>query len=249
MKGLGSVGLLLVFAAASASDAYADGRSGGGRGGGRAGGHAGRSPGAYAGPRSSHGGGGQAVPRGSVVPGHVRPPTGAQLRHPRAGTGTGGYPYGHRYHGRYPYYGHYRPYGYYPYRGYYSYPGYGLPGLGLSFFFGGGYPAPYYTSPYYYAAPPSSGVAYYGGAGGGYAPAPAPEPADAAVLLLEIVPEDASVWIDGEFAGPARELGRVTVPPGRHHIEVVRPGFRSHAEEVDLQPESVSTLRIELQRP
>lgn len=240
-----AAGLLLAFTATSASEGY-DARS-------RSGGEA-RQGG---GPRAGYYGGGHAVPRGSGGIGHVRPP-GAQYRHPRAGTGTGGYynRRGHRGHypyygGHYPYYGRYPYYGYYPYWGYYSYPGYGLPGLGLSFYFGDGYAAPYYSAPYYYAGPPSSGVAYYGGGyyggGGGYGSAPAP--ADAAVLLLEVVPDDASVWIDDEFSGVARDVARLALPPGRHRIEVVRPGFRTATEEVELRGGTASSLRIELERP
>ena len=83
----------------------------------------------------------------------------------------------------------------------------------------------------------------------GRRPAPAPEPADAAVLLLEVVPDDASVWIDDEFRGVARDLTRLALPPGRHRVEVVRPGFRTATEEVDLGPSTATTLRIELERP
>jgi hypothetical protein len=255
MKERMAVGLLAAFALASASEAYAaDGRSGGGRAVGRSGG--GFSPGAR-----HHGGapgagayaGGRAVPRGYGGPGAV-PPSGAQSRHPRAGTGTGGYYYGggyghHPYHGYHPYYGRY---GYYPYWGYYAYPGYGLPGFGLSFYYNDTYAAPYYSAPYYsapyyYAAPPAGA---YHGSGGGYGSAPAaPAPTDAAVLLLEVVPEDASVWIDDEFRGVGRDVARLALQPGRHRIEAVRPGFRTVTQDVDLEPGGAITVRIELERP
>ena len=254
MKGTVAAGLLVAFALASASAGHAaDGRSGGDRAVGRAGGF---SPGArsYAGAGAY--GGGHAVPRGSAGAGQP-PPGGAERRHPRAGTGSGDYYYGHGNHGHYPYYGYYPSYGY-PYWGYYAYPGYGLPGLGLSFYFGDTYAAPYYSAPaapyysaapYYYAAPPSSGAAYYGGGGGGYEAPPAPAPEDAAELRLEVVPEDASVWIDDAFRGVARDLGRVELAPGRHRVEVVRPGFRTATEEVELGPGTATPLRIELERP
>jgi len=198
--------------------------------------------------------GGRAMPRGYGGPGAV-PPSGAQRRHPRAGTGTGGYYYGrghYPHHGYYPYYGRYPYYGYHPY---YAYPGYGLPGFGLGFYYSDSYAAPYYSAPYYYAGPPAVSTGYYGGGyyggGGGYgsAPAPAPEPADAAVLLLEVVPDDASVWIDDEFRGVGRDLSRLALPPGRHRVEVVRPGFRTATQDVDLDPGTATTLRIDLERP
>ena len=90
--------------------------------------------------RGSGWGGGYARARGA-------PPSGALLRHPRAGTGS--YYYGHGYghgYGHYPYYGY--SHGYYPYYGgygYYPY-AYGYPAfsLGLGFSYGGGYPTTVY---------------------------------------------------------------------------------------------------------
>ena len=64
-----------------------------------------------------------------------------------------------------------------------------------------------------------------------------------------MVPDDASVWIDDEFLGVARDLARLPLPPGRHRLEVVRPGFRPAAQEVDLRPGTSTALRIELDRP
>jgi hypothetical protein len=231
MNGKMAAGVLMAFTAASASTGFAQReRSAGGRSSGGA--------------RVGHHGGGHAVPRGSVGPGA---PTGARHRHPRAGYGTGYY-HGHGY-GRYPYYGHYPYFGYYPYYGRYPYP-YGL-GLGFGFYQGGAYP--YYggygapAAPYYYGAP-AVGMAYYGGAApAGYANEA--DRGDAAELQLVVVPDDASVWVDDQFLGVARDLARVPLPPGRHRIEVVRPGFRPAAQEVDLSPGTSTSLRIELERP
>ena len=253
-----AVGLLLAFAATSALEAYggARPRSGGGPAGGGAGHFArGFSSGArYGGGSGAAYYGNRAVPRGSAG-GYVQPP-GAQYRHPRAGTGTGGYYYGHGHgygyghgYGHYPYYG----YGYYPYYAYPYYPYYGgfAPwgfGLGLSFYYGDTYAAPSY-----YVGPPAGNVTYYGGGGyygGGDSPAygSAEIPADAAEVLLEVVPDDASVWIDDQFRGPARDLARLVLPPGRHRVEIVRPGFRTATQELDLRPGTSSALRIALER-
>ena len=99
---------------------------------------------------------------------------------------------------------------------------------------------------------PSAGVSYYGGGSGGSEPSGYGNerpPADAAELQLLVLPEDASVWIDDEFRGVARDLTRIALPPGRHRIEVVRPGFRTAAQEVELGPGTSHSLRIELERP
>jgi hypothetical protein len=92
----------------------------------------------------------------------------------------------------------------------------------------------------------------------GYEPEAAPPPsrggdesyrADAGRLRLDIRPRDASVYVDGEFHGPAGDLGELTLPPGPHRVEVVRPGFRTEERDVQLAPGSSRTVTIELVRP
>ena len=224
-------------------------------------------------------GGGRAVPRGSIGQPprsgaqyrHPRPGYGTGYSYGR-GYGYGnryygsgnhgyrsygyrnyGYGYGRGYYGRYPYYYGYSPYyyGYSPY--YYGYSPYGL-GLGLSFSFGGGYVSGYY-------APQPSGYvsvsdeSYQGGGSvRGEDVYDRDEPrddgrAEAGELQLTVLPEDASVWIDGEFRGAARAVERVALPLGRHQIEVVRPGFRTATRVVDVQRGSTASVHIELTRP
>lgn len=57
------------------------------------------------------------------------------------------------------------------------------------------------------------------------------------VLDLQIEPADASVYIDGEFFGKASQLSRVELAPGRHRIEVVRPGYKTEETEVEVEGE------------
>jgi len=71
------------------------------------------------------------------------------------------------------------------------------------------------------------------------------------VRLAPVVrPDDASVYVDGEFKGAARQVHSLELPPGRHRIEVVRPGFRTEERDVDVDRDSGagSELVIELQR-
>ncbi len=68
-------------------------------------------------------------------------------------------------------------------------------------------------------------------------------------LKLSVRPEDASVYVDGAFRGSAREATSLSLPPGRHRIEVVRPGFRTLEREVDVVPGGTSDLTIELEKP
>ena len=67
-------------------------------------------------------------------------------------------------------------------------------------------------------------------------------------LELNVRPEDASVYVDGAFRGSAREASSLKLAPGRHRIEIVRPGFRTHDREVDVTPGVTTDLTIELER-
>jgi hypothetical protein len=68
-------------------------------------------------------------------------------------------------------------------------------------------------------------------------------------LKLEVEPADASVYVDGAFRGSAREASELRLAPGRHRIEVVRPGYKTVDREVDVTPGATTRLRIELERP
>jgi hypothetical protein len=247
-----AVTLLLAFAARSAFASHSSGghSSGSHASGGRSsGGHA------WGGPSRGH-----AVPRqpGGYGHGSVAP-----YRHPRAGNGSGSY-YGHygygrpgygRYgygrgyygYGRYPYY----RYGYYPYYGYGYYPyGWAGLGLGLSFYYNGGSsPAPYYGSGYYPPEDPYAGDRDEPDRGYSDHDLRRDEGREGtAELRLRVRPEDASVYVDGEFRGMAGQLSRLRLTPGRHRLEIVRPGYRVAERDVDVGPEGSASLEVELER-
>jgi len=142
------------------------------------------------------------APRGSV----------AERRHPRPGTGTGGY---------------YRPY-YRPY--FYGSLSFGWPYYGVWPYYGDGYS--YYPgySVGYDAPAPSSG--YY--EDDALETAPRDADRDTGRIRLEVRPDDASVYVDDEFRGTARETRSLTLPAGRHRIELVRPGYATERREVDV---------------
>jgi hypothetical protein len=66
---------------------------------------------------------------------------------------------------------------------------------------------------------------------------------------LSIRPEDASVYVDGAFRGSAREASTLRLAPGRHRIEIVRPGYRTLEKEVDVAPGETTDVKVELERP
>lgn len=189
-----------------------------------------------------------------VAPG-VRPDappvlSGAQARHPRAGTGTG-YRYGGGYYGggyyggyhpyypgyRYPWYAHsYYPYGRYPWYG----PGFGL-GLGLGF-----------GSAYYGYYP------YYGGAAYSYYPAPAPvayvaySDPDAGSVRVQVQPRKTRVYVDGNLAGVADDfdgmLQGLTLAPGRHELTLELDGYRTHRVQIYVSPGVQLKIRHDMEK-
>jgi hypothetical protein len=80
--------------------------------------------------------------------------------------------------------------------------------------------------------------------------APAEPPADEhqGQLRLRVDPADASIYVDGAFRGTAREAGSLRLPPGRHRIEVVRPGYRTSDQEIEVAPGETTQLSVTLER-
>jgi hypothetical protein len=179
----------------------------------------------------------------------------AVARHPRAGTGSYYYP---RHGGHYPPYyhggyGYYRPY----YRPYYPY---------ASFYFGWpyyswgwgsyGYYSPSYSVSYYaypdraWDVPPADFSSRPSDSDRPYSsPRPLDPSRDEGRIRLEVRPEDASVYVDDEFRGTAREAKFLTLRSGRHSIELVRPGFEIARRDVDVARGETSDVLVELKRP
>jgi hypothetical protein len=80
-------------------------------------------------------------------------------------------------------------------------------------------------------------------------PAPAPTSALAGELRLSVTPVDASVYVNGEFKGTGREATALSLAPGTHRVEVVRPGYRTAEREVEVASRGVAEVDIALQRP
>jgi hypothetical protein len=187
--------------------------------------------------RGSGGSGHRGQPHAGSVP--RSSPTQAQLRHPRAGTGTG-YRYGYYGHHGYGHHGHYG-YPYYPYYGY-GYPYYGYPyfGFGLSFAWGSPYYGYGYPDGYGYAAAPA---AYYGDRynGGG-----------AASMRVQVDPEQTKVYVDGYYAGVVDDYDgifqRLNMSPGRHEIMLKLDGYRTYRVRVYASPDQTIDLQHEMQR-
>jgi hypothetical protein len=209
--------------------------------------------------RGGHRGGGygNAVPRGGGARGG-----GPALRHPRAGTGGyygygrhGGYYGGHGGYGHHGYYGRYG-YGYYRpyyYGGYYGYPYFSAAlsfGFGWPYYGYGPYGGGYYGGSAYYAP------TYVYGDSGREAPPPRerarveePDRGDTGRVRLEVRPDDASIYVNDEFRGNGRSRKYLSLPPGRHTIELVRPGYGVVRRDVEVVPGQTSDVLVELDRP
>ncbi len=67
-------------------------------------------------------------------------------------------------------------------------------------------------------------------------------------VRLSVSPGDASVYVDGEFRGSGRQSTNLRLRPGRHRIEVVRPGFRTLEREVEVERGGSTSVEFELER-
>lgn len=69
-------------------------------------------------------------------------------------------------------------------------------------------------------------------------------------LLLDVMPADASVYLNGSFVGTGSDLAEgLVVPPGSHVLEVVRPDRRAARWSFDLAPGEEVERRIVLELP
>ena len=73
-------------------------------------------------------------------------------------------------------------------------------------------------------------------------------PGDAGTVRLDVRPADASIYVDGAFRGTARDLETFRLSPGRHRVEIVRPGYRTVERDVEVRPGETTDLRADLDR-
>lgn len=70
-------------------------------------------------------------------------------------------------------------------------------------------------------------------------------------LHLDVLPADASVYLDGHFVGTGIDVQRVRnglrLEPGQHRIAVVRPGHKAEEQEFTVAPGQEVDLDIELE--
>jgi hypothetical protein len=67
-------------------------------------------------------------------------------------------------------------------------------------------------------------------------------------LRLDVSPADASIYVDGMFRGTGDDLRRLSLPAGRHRLEVVRPGYRTWERDVEVQAGETEEVDVDLPR-
>jgi hypothetical protein len=65
---------------------------------------------------------------------------------------------------------------------------------------------------------------------------------------LRVRPEDATVYVDGEYRGTARALEYCPLPPGHHRVELVRPGYQPLGTEFDVAAGQTTEVALSMEK-
>jgi PEGA domain len=72
-----------------------------------------------------------------------------------------------------------------------------------------------------------------------------------AEIKIKVAPDRAAVFVDGAYAGTAHEFGGIgramLVAPGKHHIKIDLPGYRTFDTDVNLLPRQKVTIKTKLE--
>jgi hypothetical protein len=67
---------------------------------------------------------------------------------------------------------------------------------------------------------------------------------------LKVTPERAAVFVDGQFAGTAREFGghfhSMVIAPGQHHVRIALAGYQDFSTEINVRPHQKLTIKTDL---
>jgi PEGA domain len=70
-------------------------------------------------------------------------------------------------------------------------------------------------------------------------------------IKLKVSPDRAAVFVDGAYAGTAHEFGGIgramLVAPGKHHVKIDLPGYRTFDTDVNLLPHQKLTIKTKLE--
>jgi hypothetical protein len=66
-------------------------------------------------------------------------------------------------------------------------------------------------------------------------------------LDLRVSPGDASVYVDGEFRGAAKQIRSLELQTGSHRVEIVRPGYETFHREIEIGGGRTEELQVTLE--
>lgn len=82
------------------------------------------------------------------------------------------------------------------------------------------------------------------------APSPLARPAATGRLRIQAEPQDAAIYLDGEYLGLAAELSRIhgalAVSTGSHRLEAARPGFSTAVKTIDVGETDLAIVELRL---
>jgi hypothetical protein len=103
------------------------------------------------------------------------------------------------------------------------------------------FPGPYLPNPYYFPYSPMVE----------YQPAAPRVAAARGRLVLESLPDNAQVYVDGFYVGLVQEFGlrgrALDLPAGVHHVELRAPGYESVTFSVIIKPNDIVRYRGDMQ--
>lgn len=70
-------------------------------------------------------------------------------------------------------------------------------------------------------------------------------------VAVHVTPKDASVYLDGQFIGIAKDLRRnpiLLVDPGEHRVEIVHPGYESKKVEISVEAGKEQEVEVNLMK-
>lgn len=69
-----------------------------------------------------------------------------------------------------------------------------------------------------------------------------------AEVSLTVKPEDAAVYVDGRFMGNGEDVDELQLAPGKHRVEVVRPGYATFEKDIEVTAGEQRDLKVELDK-
>jgi hypothetical protein len=71
----------------------------------------------------------------------------------------------------------------------------------------------------------------------------------AGLTSVNVQPKDATIYVDGEYRGSARDITSLKLEEGSHRVEVMRPGYKTVTRQLEVATDAPSSILVSLERP